>query len=115
MPRPLNSTYALASVALGYCSTHILVCSTSSVLVAHGGSEPRVLDFIPQHVHALVVRVDKLLDLLKTMLVRGKHELRVNEVERAAVTVEVGDEFFGKHSHKLGVEAGLKGEVAIVR
>jgi hypothetical protein len=31
-----------------------------------------------------------------------------------AVAIEVGDEFLGRHSLELGVEAGLGGEVGVV-
>ena len=71
-------------------------------------------DLVPQHVHALVACADKLLGIREPSLARGKPERRVNEVGCAAVAVEVGDEFLGRHSLELGVEAGLKGEVGVV-
>jgi hypothetical protein len=58
--------------------------------------------------------MDKLLGLHEPVHVRGEHECGISEVGCATVPVEVGDEFLGWHSHKLGVEAGLKGEVGFV-
>ena len=71
-------------------------------------------DLVPHHVHALVSRGDKP-GLREPALAHGEHERRVSEVGHAAVAVEVGDEFLGRYSHELGVEAGLGGEVGIVR
>ena len=65
-------------------------------------------DLVPQHVHALVARADKLIGLRELALAHGEPEHRVNEVGRAAVTVEVGNEFLSRHSLELGVEAGLE-------
>jgi hypothetical protein len=51
----------------------------------------------------LVTSMDKLLGLHEPMLVRGEHECSISEVGCATVSVEVGDEFLGWHSHKLEV------------
>jgi hypothetical protein len=58
--------------------------------------------------------MDKLLGLHEPVLVRGEHKCGISEVGCATVPVEVGNEFLGWHSHKLGVEARLKGEVGFV-
>ena len=71
-------------------------------------------DLVPQHVHALVACADTLLNLRKPVLTRGEHERCVSEVGRAAVAVEVGDEFLGRHSLELRVEAWLGGEVGVI-
>ena len=62
----------------------------------------------------LVSCVEKLLGLYEPMLMHDVLECHVNEVSRATVAIEVGDEFLGQHSHELGVEARLEGEVGIV-
>ena len=71
-------------------------------------------DLVPQHVLALVSRGYNPA-LREPALAHGEHERRVSEVGRAAVAVEVGDEFLGKYSHELRVEARLGGEVGVVR
>jgi hypothetical protein len=35
-----------------------------------------------------------------------EHDYHASEVGRAAVVVEVGDEFLSRHSHKLGLRLG---------
>jgi hypothetical protein len=36
----------------------------------------------------------------------GEHDCHISEVGRAAVVVEVGDEFLSRHSHKLVLRLG---------
>ena len=64
-------------------------------------------DLVPQHVHTLVARADKLLGLHEPALARGEPERHVNKVGCASMAVEVGDEFLGRHSFELGGEVGV--------